>query len=80
MPTTTSARGQSASRGAAVRVSLVCWGAPSDTPALLDGAPVQSIHPDLTGQAIGTVSFDLTQAQPLPENAQASYFGLCLAG
>ena len=66
--------------GAAVRVSLVCWGAPSDTPALLDGAPVQSIHPDLTGQAIGTVSFDLTQAQPLPENAQASYFGLCLAG
>jgi len=66
--------------GAAVRVSLVCWGVPGHTPALLDGQPVQGIHADLKGQAAGGASYDLTAAQPLAENADASYFGLCLAG
>ncbi|MBS0291313.1 MAG: hypothetical protein JSS01_02165, partial [Proteobacteria bacterium] len=66
--------------GAAVRVSLVCWGTPDGAPPLLDGQLVQSIHADLKGQSIGTAAFDLTQAQPLAENAHASYFGLCLAG
>jgi len=66
--------------GAAVRVSLVCWGLPGSAQALLDGQPVQAIHPDLKGQASGGASYDLTTAQPLAENADASYFGLCLAG
>lgn len=66
--------------GAAVRVSLVCWGTQSDALVMLDGAPVQRIHPDLKGQADGSVSFDLTTAQPLKENENASFFGLCLAG
>jgi hypothetical protein len=67
--------------GAAVRVSLVCWGLPDAAPPLLDGQPVQAIYPDLKGQAIsGGPSYDLTKAQPLAENANASYFGLCLAG
>jgi len=69
--------------GAAVRVSLVCWGkhdpAGPDAP-LLNGQPVQCIHADLKGQPAGGASYDLTAAQPLAENANASYFGLCLAG
>ena len=65
--------------GAAVRVSLVCFGASAQAP-LLDGCAVQRIHADLKGQAAGGESFDLTTARPLAENAGASYFGLCLAG
>jgi type II restriction/modification system DNA methylase subunit YeeA len=65
--------------GAAVRVSLVCFtGKDHDLPIVLDGMPVQTIHADLTpGGGSGS---DLTQAQPLSENAGYSYFGLCLAG
>ena len=66
--------------GAAVRVSLVCWGLSESTQPLLDGLPVHSIHPDLKGQSSSGASYDLTTAQPLAENADASYFGLCLAG
>jgi len=65
--------------GAAIRVSLVCMGQSSQVP-LLDGEPVQRIHADLKGQPEGSNSFDLTAAQPLLENANASYFGFCLAG
>lgn len=64
-------------KGAAVRVSLVCFGAGEDTH--LDGKPVTSIHSNLT--AIGdSGGLDLTQAGPLPANKKASFFGLCLAG
>ena len=70
--------------GAAVRVSLVCFGA-SVIPAqagiqsvVLDGYPVPNIHADLT--AGGNGGSDLTSAKPLKENAGWSYFGLCLAG
>jgi hypothetical protein len=65
--------------GAAVRVSLVCFGNATQT-ARLDGADVQQLFPDLKAQAIGAFEVDLTTARPLPENADASYFGFCLAG
>jgi len=64
--------------GAAVRVSLVCFGKGSD--ARLDGKPVAAIHADLTGGAQGAETADLTQAQPLPANKGRSFFGVCLAG
>ncbi len=77
--------------GAAVRVSLVCFGAQLPSPAsgrgaggegaTLDGRPVAEIYADLTGRALDAASgMDLTQARPLPENAGCSFFGLCLAG
>ncbi|MDP2784253.1 MAG: hypothetical protein Q8O38_06610 [Sulfurimicrobium sp.] len=59
-------------QGAAVRVSLVCFG--SEIGARLNGKAVDQIHADLrTGD-------NLTSAIRLPENAGASFFGLALAG
>jgi len=76
--------------GAAVRVSLVCFGTAPPSPAcgrgvggegaMLDGRPVAAIYADLTGSSETTGALDLTQARPLPENAGCSFFGLCLAG
>ncbi|MDF1485117.1 hypothetical protein PY257_07970 [Ramlibacter sp. H39-3-26] len=66
--------------GAAVRVSLVCFGR-STQPARLDGNEVAQIFTDLKAQPLGAgAAVDLTLARPLAENADASYFGLCLAG
>lgn len=65
--------------GAAVRVSLVCFGNKKHShPTMLDGHPVSAIHADLT--AGGGGGSDLTGATPLKENIGESYFGLCLAG
>lgn len=64
--------------GAAVRVSLVCFGQGGST--RLDGNPVEAIHADLTGSIHGAQALDLTQARPLPANKGRSFFGLCLAG
>ncbi|MFZ1829268.1 MAG: class I SAM-dependent DNA methyltransferase [Candidatus Competibacteraceae bacterium] len=75
--------------GAAVRVSLVCFGTAPPSPSgrgaggestMLDGRLVAAIHADLTGSSETTGALDLTQARPLPENAGCSFFGLCLAG
>jgi type II restriction/modification system DNA methylase subunit YeeA len=63
--------------GAAVRVSLVCFGKGKET--RLNDKPVKLIHADLTSSA-DTGGLDLTQAQPLESNKSASFFGLCLAG
>lgn len=60
--------------GAAVRVSLVCFGAGETT--LLDGKPVATIHANLTAGD----GLDLTLAVPLVANAKQSFFGLLLAG
>lgn len=65
--------------GAAVRVSLVCFGNATQA-ARLDGVDVAQLFPDLKAQVNGASEVDLTTAQPLTENADASYFGLCLAG
>ena len=57
--------------GAAVRVSLVCFGTGEGEGALLDGVAVARIHADLTaGEGL-----NLTQAQALTENAGASFQG-----
>ena len=65
--------------GAAVRVSLICFGH-SEQEARLDGEPVQAIYADLKAQAVDGHAMDLTTARPLAENDGASFFGLCLAG
>ncbi len=66
--------------GAAVRVSLVCFGE-SVQAARLDDQEVAQIFTDLKAQPLGSGdAVDLTLAQALGENANASYFGFCLAG
>lgn len=62
--------------GANVRVSLICQGRVPG-PAYLNGVAVAQINSDLTDGSDGQ---DLTKAKPLPENSDASYFGLSLAG
>ena len=62
--------------GAAVRVSLVCFGHPGRPGApLLDGRPVERIHADLTGSA-----FDLTRAVELAENEGVAFNGVSRKG
>jgi len=62
--------------GAAVRVSLVCFGARAlEERPVLDGHPVSRIHADLTaGMA------DLTQAKPLAENLGVALQGITKGG
>jgi len=56
--------------GAAVRVSLVCFGHADQIP-VLDGKTVQRIVADLSDGAVS----DLTQARLLPENLSAAFKG-----
>lgn len=60
--------------GAAVDVSLVCFGDNLDLPITLDGQPVSGINPDLT------TGLDLTAAKPLKENADGAYLGIQKSG
>lgn len=66
--------------GAAVRVSIVCFGAgnvaqiPNEIKVKLDGRSVTEIHANLRS------GDNLTTAVRLPENGDASFFGLALAG
>jgi hypothetical protein len=60
--------------GAAVRVSLVCFGHSSE--ARLDGSMVSGIHADLTPESKNSESIDLTLARVLPENAGFVFEGL----
>ncbi len=72
--------------GAAVRVSLLCFGvrhvglrdeaANPIYESLLDGKPVAAIHADLTAD----VGLNMTQAVRLPENAGISFQGPVLVG
>jgi type II restriction/modification system DNA methylase subunit YeeA len=59
--------------GAAVRVSLVCFGRGDD--AVFNGLPVAEIYADLTARATGGTALDLTLAVTLAENAAASFQG-----
>ena len=61
--------------GAAVRVSLVAFGTLSATEAQLNGQPVPQIYADLTAPTEAGDSLNLGKAQPLPENASASFQG-----
>ena len=63
--------------GAAVRVSLVCFGQ-SEAPAKLNGEAVGEIYADLTGNA--NLSTDLTQAHRLPENSDVCFMGASKKG
>nr|WP_294557645.1 DNA methyltransferase [uncultured Rhodopila sp.] len=56
--------------GAAVRVSLVCWGRERAAAPELDGAVVPAIHADLTAGGA-----DLTTARRLRENAGVAFMG-----
>ena len=56
--------------GAAVRVSLVCWGQDRAMAPTLDGVAVPAVHADLTAGAA-----DLTTARKLPENAGVAFMG-----
>ena len=55
--------------GAAVRVSLVCFG--KGESVLLDGKTIHTIHPDLSGDD----GLDLTKAKVLPENVGTCFMG-----
>jgi type II restriction/modification system DNA methylase subunit YeeA len=56
--------------GAAVRVSLVCWGRDQAPTPMLDGVAVPAIHADLTAGAA-----NLTTARRLLENAGITFQG-----
>jgi type II restriction/modification system DNA methylase subunit YeeA len=56
--------------GAAVRVSLVCWGRGPASAPMLDGVAVPAIHADLTAGAA-----NLTTARRLPENVGVAFMG-----
>lgn len=60
--------------GAAVDVSIICFGDVGDLPARLDGKTVSSINADLT------TGIDLTSAKPLRQNAAAAYLGIQKSG
>lgn len=65
--------------GAAVRVSLICFGRPS--PAIrLDGRPVKRIHADLTAVELSGGGSDLTLVHRLRENAGTAFQGPVLVG
>ncbi|WP_449447586.1 class I SAM-dependent DNA methyltransferase [Thermomonas brevis] len=65
--------------GAAVRVSLVCYGS-STQGAQLDGQPVAEIFADLTASDGAGGGVDLTSAAKLPENAGAAFVATVKAG
>ena len=63
--------------GAAVRVSLICFSSASDTyrPATrINGTPADEIHSDLTAKR-GRTGIDLTEAEPIPANANVAFMG-----
>lgn len=61
--------------GAAVRVSLICFGVKSEIGFRLDGKAVPVIHADLTSG-----SSDVTKAVRLPENRRVSFLGIQKSG
>jgi hypothetical protein len=60
--------------GAAVDVSLVCFGENGTEPSSLNGQVVSGINPDLTG------GLDLTKAKVLRENADGAFLGIQKSG
>jgi type II restriction/modification system DNA methylase subunit YeeA len=63
--------------GAAVRVSLVCFGGKREK-IVLNGESVEEIFADLTGA--GAMAVDLTTAKPLSENLGISFIGTQKSG
>jgi len=65
--------------GAAVRVSLVCFGR-HEGPARLDGREVAAIHADLTAAQGVEAELDLTRAARLAENQGTAFIGTQKSG
>ena len=65
--------------GAAVRVSLVCFGGNSNQ-IELDGNNVERINSDLTAVLAGEQSFDLTSAEKLASSQGAAFSGFKMNG
>ena len=63
--------------GAAVRVSLICFGSETIGASRLNGAEVVKIYPDLSG---GGVAVDLTQAALLKANVETAFQGVISYG
>ena len=64
--------------GAAVRVSLICFGRAVDErlpEARLDGQLVKAIYTDLTGRNEGAAGIDLTAVRRLPANSNVAFIG-----
>ena len=61
--------------GAAVRVSIICFGRIADRAPILDDEPVGRINPDLSALAV-----DLAQAQGLRENRRVAFNGIQKTG
>jgi len=61
--------------GAAVRVSLVCFGEKNDSQKYLNNQPVTQIYADLTAPNILHQTLDLTKAKQLVENSGVSFIG-----
>lgn len=60
--------------GAAVDVSLICFGDNGSEPCQLDGEVVAAINPDLTS------GLNLTHAKPLRENSDGAFLGIQKSG
>ena len=60
--------------GAAVDVSLICFGDAGGEPVRLDGETVAAINPDLTA------GLNLTAARPLRENRNGAFLGIQKSG
>lgn len=60
--------------GAAVDVSLICFGNNGGAPPRINGKIVETINPDLTS------GLNLTTARPLPENRHAAFLGIQKSG
>jgi hypothetical protein len=61
--------------GAAVRVSIVCFGNAADLVQILDGAKVDRINPDLSALAV-----DLAKARALTQNGRVAFNGVQKTG
>jgi type II restriction/modification system DNA methylase subunit YeeA len=61
--------------GAAVRVSLVCFGEKNHLQKYLNNQPVTQIYADLTAPNILHLTLDLTKAKQLVENSGVSFIG-----
>ena len=66
-------------QGAAVRVSLICFGR-SSAQVQFDGVAVERINPDLTAVQPGEVNLDLTKTVRLPESTGAAFSGFQMNG
>lgn len=66
--------------GAAVRVSLVCFGQINDGQKYLNNQPVTQIYADLTAPNILHQTLDLTKAKQLVENSGVAFQGTIKGG